>query len=122
MKEFIKYKLTKKKAIEITIELWKWLDEKPLAPKTSWPGWKKYDYLESGCSCCEYVIRKTRNRRIYKKCEDFCPLYELWPYERQESSEGVTNMVPCMNLKSPYRKWEFSSTRDNRSKYAREIW
>jgi hypothetical protein len=122
MKEFIKYKLTKKKAIEITIELWKWMEQNPDKNKQDWPGWRVYDYADCGCSCCEYTKRKTRNVTIDKNCEEFCPLIMLWPYKRDISSDGITIRMSCEQDQSIYAKWSQSHFKKNKVKYARELW
>ena len=117
MEEFIKYRLTKKKAIELTIELWKWLEENPEAHKMDWPLWRKYDYLDCGCSCCEFTKRKSKNEEVDKLCEAYCPLYVVWPYERKECEE-----MPCEYHKSPYAKWSRTFDLEEKRFYAREIW
>lgn len=117
MEEFIKYRLTKKKSIEITIELWKWLEENPDKDKRDWPLWRKYDYLENGCACCEYAKRKTKNQVTVMQCDEFCPLFELWPYERVKGER-----MPCENKKSSYAKWVRACDHIEKSFWARELW
>ena len=114
MGEFIKYRLTKKKAIEITIELWKWLEENPKLGKSAWPKWKKYGIMAFNCPCCEYTEGKTDKKYSYMDCEKFCPLIEIWPYEK------TPEYVPCEDPKSPYSKWDDNDT--SKAKYARELW
>ena len=46
-------KLTKKKAVEICIELWTWLAETG-GRKDDWPGWKIYGEMQDSCPLCEY--------------------------------------------------------------------
>lgn len=62
-------KLTKKKAIEISIELWGWLAETGKL-KSEWEGWEKYGTMLADCPCCEYV--QTRGG-----CED-CPIAQRY--------------------------------------------
>ena len=50
-------KLTKEKAIAITIELWTWLAETGKF-KTYWPGWQIYPEMIGCCPLCEYANRK----------------------------------------------------------------
>jgi hypothetical protein len=119
MEEFIKYRLTKKKSIEITIELWKWLEENPVAQKSSWPEWRKYDYMNCSCSCCEFTRRKSKAMvdGDEKNCKAYCSLYELWSYPKIECVE-----MPCENRKSPYAKWVRTHDPKEKSFWAREIW
>ena len=61
-------KLTKKKTLEIAIELWEWIVDNPGSFKHEWPGWKKYGRMGSSCPFCEY----DRAHRLKAKCN--CPL------------------------------------------------
>ena len=61
-------KLTKKKALEIVIELWTWIVDNPSNYKHRWPGWEKYGDMKSNCPFCEY----DRTHRLEEKCD--CPL------------------------------------------------
>ncbi len=53
-------KLTKKKALEIAIELWTDLAENPGMEKHEWHGWEKYGEMDNECPFCE---RSTRHPR-----------------------------------------------------------
>ncbi len=65
-------KLTKKKALEIAIELWEWMVDNPGKFKLEWPGWEVYGEMEGDCPFCEYD-----NRHPFKrKCN--CPLKEKY--------------------------------------------
>jgi len=62
-------RLSRKKAIELCIELWTWLAETG-KHKEQWPEWVKYTghYIESDCWFCEYDRQrrlKTKERRCY---------------------------------------------------------
>ena len=46
-------RLTKKKAMEICIELWTYLAETG-NKKEDWPGWEKYGEMNAECPLCEY--------------------------------------------------------------------
>lgn len=49
-------KLTKKKAIEISIELWTWLAKTGRKYKSDWPRWKEYGRMQDDCALCECFI------------------------------------------------------------------
>jgi len=50
----MKMRLSRKKAIELCIELWTWL-AKTGREKEDWPRWKIYgDYVVNDCWFCEY--------------------------------------------------------------------
>jgi len=90
-------KLTKRKAIELSIELWAWLAE---------TGLRKYDYFEKrrgnipflACFLCEYDKQHGGN------CSN-CPFYKRYGH--------------CME--SYYCKWCMSDTEADRKKYATEF-
>lgn len=46
-------KLTKKKALEIAIELWGWIVDNPGKNKNEWPEWEKYGEMRYDCPLCE---------------------------------------------------------------------
>ena len=93
----LKMKLTLRKALEICIALWRWLEQNPNAEKFDWPGWEKnggdIPNMQSNCSCCEYTtqqIGRTPN------CIPVCPLKSIWP-------------AGCINVgDSPFRLWELN--------------
>lgn len=49
-------RLTKKKALDITIELWEWIEKTGNKYKENWPGWEKYGEMEYDCPLCEYAF------------------------------------------------------------------
>ncbi len=49
-------RLTKQKAIDISIELWEWLAETG-KHKQDWEGWEKYEGMEDDCALCEWITR-----------------------------------------------------------------
>ncbi|GAH13108.1 unnamed protein product, partial [marine sediment metagenome] len=64
-------RLTKKKAIEIAIELWTWLAETGAKYKGDWVGWEeKYGEMEADCPFCEYSDRWGDD-----ECES-CPYFQ----------------------------------------------
>ena len=86
-------RLTKKKAIEISIELWTWLVETGRGHKQEWDGWDKYGEMVDECALCEF----SRNG-----CSA-CPL-ELMFGGCKESF---------------YDNWRCGATTKSRKKYAR---
>ena len=94
-------KLTKRRALEICRDLWKWLASHPGRSKDEWPGWGKYGEMESNCPCCEF-----NNQHQHKYCDDGNCLIE-WP-------DGS-----CCSSKSPFSKW--ATYRPYAPRYAREI-
>ena len=86
-------KLTKRKALELTAELWDWVSENG-GKKYEWPGWTTQEDIDleeddrSYCFLCAYTGSDN--------C-DKCPL--SWTGE-----EGST----CTDNESPYMIWENS--------------
>ena len=89
-------KLTKRKALELTVELWDWLTNNPEKKKTDWPGWElnggKIPKLLNDCPCCEYDDQHMTHFDDY--CEH-CPLLEYWPGGNCEPDSRV----------SPWQDW-----------------
>lgn len=50
-------RLTKKKAIEISVELWEYMAKSGSDNKRSWEGWETYGPMEACCPFCEYDCR-----------------------------------------------------------------
>ena len=50
-------RLTRKKAIELSIALWTWIVDNPGKEKKDWPGWGKYGEMAGDCPLCEYSVR-----------------------------------------------------------------
>lgn len=101
-------RLTKKRAIELTLELWTWLYENPTKYKANWPGWTwsggQYKEVSCDCFCCEWVFTVTK-----KGCSS-CPLAPLWGASCAELSEG-----------NVYRLWGEATTNKDKKKYAKQI-
>lgn len=106
-------KLSKKKALEICLELWTWLAETGGEYKEDWPEWEKYGYMKHNCPCCEYTKKRVRGDS-YSHCL-WCPLLSFWP---SNSFFGA----PCCRLTSPYRMWDRTNAPPRtRKKYAQKI-
>ena len=82
-------RLTKRKAVEITKELWEWLAETGES-KWGWPKWEEYGDFHASCPLCEYTDRHT-----CLSCQS-CPLLGMW-LDRRSSL--------CMDAGSPFRRW-----------------
>ncbi len=93
-------RLTKKKAIEITKEMWTELAETGSDSKGAWLEARGYVFA-SDCAFCEYSRRQED-----VDCES-CP-YDLM---FGECSEGF----------APYDKWRGAKTKSDRKEYAREF-
>jgi len=92
--KLIEMKLSRKKAIELCIELWEWL-AKTGKRKENWPEWKKYGDILNDCWFCVYVIQ-------HKKGCNYCPLHCF---------EGCFGTY--------YGKWDIAKTPRTRKKYAK---
>lgn len=88
-------KLSRKKAIELCIELWEWL-AKTGKQKRDWPRWgeieKKYGFISSHCFFCKMTFG----------CEE-CPYYEKFGH--------------CMD--GIYGKWLMAESIEDNQKYAK---
>lgn len=95
-------RLTKKRAIEISIELWEWLAKTGAEDKAKWPGWKNYGFMRCDCPLCEYDFRHRRGS-CFKIC-DYCPLERGYngcyftPYDNWED-EAVFGKASPTTLK-----------------------
>lgn len=93
-------KLTKKKALEICIELWTWLAETGSEYKFDWPGWKEYGDIWAHCPCCEY-----QKQNPVSNCLIF---------------SGINGKCTCTKEDSVYTKWNSAGT-STRKEYAQQI-
>lgn len=90
-------KLTKKEALEKTIEMWMWLAEHPKASDV--PVHDRY--------CCEY------GEQIYKDDISKCAICPIW-------TNGM--VIGCLWKNSPNFKWRYDAhSKSKRTKYALEI-
>ena len=98
-------RLTRKKAIELCIEMWTWLAETG-KHKHQWPGWKKYGDINLNCWFCGYhfqqLNRKGENGTV-GKCKH-CPLWQKYR---------------CLCGKTMYGEWTSALTSRARKKYAK---
>ena len=94
--------LTEKKAIELTLELWRWLAETG-EDKKRWGKWREYGKMLNDCFFCEY-----RERRR-SECQSSCPYFKKYG--------------GCFgdNNDAPYALWGRARTPKDRKKYANEI-
>ena len=102
------FRLTKRKALEITAELWQWMVENPGNLKYQWPGWEKYGEMYGACACCEYARRHSHGP-IKDNCVP-CPLYGKWSKEEHSICDD-----------GPYADWERSKSSKARTKHALAI-
>ncbi len=93
-------RLTEKKAIDLSIELWEWLAETG-ERKGDWPGWEKCGVMYASCPICEYDEQQDTG-----SC-DSCPYYRRFG-QCQDYSELT-----------PFDKWEKAETPRTRKKYAK---
>ena len=82
--------LTKKKAIEISIELWTWLAETGSEEKGGWSGWNGYGVMQGNCALCEY--------------------------DAQKENDCLACPINCSL--SPFARWWYANTIEERKKYA----
>ena len=86
-------KLTKKKALDIAIELWEWMVDNPGRYKHQWPGWKKYGEMECDCPFCEYDDKhpfETRCNCPLKEKYDSCFLSAFGKWDHVVSKGDVS--------------------------------
>lgn len=92
--------LTRKRAIELSIELWTWLAEMG-KEKIDWPGWERNGgqvrEVVDMCFLCDYS----------QGC-NMCPYQTKYGYT-------------CCGDKSPFKKWADSSSEKTKKKYARQF-
>ena len=105
-------RLTKKKALQITADLFGWLEKHPSKEKWHWSGWKSnggdIPEMDACCACCEYI-------NLYDVGCRKCPLIKLWPTNKD-------NSTPCLYGKYGYfGKWDDAESPKTRKKYARII-
>lgn len=99
-------KLTKKKAIELSIELWTWLAETGKR-KWDWPVWKKYGNDICGdCFLCEYDEANGKG-----DC-DICPL------QKKFSQRDEDEFTACHHKDCAYSGWGKATIPKTRKKFA----
>lgn len=83
-------RLTKRKAVEITKELWEWVGNSR-QPKYEWPRWNEYGRMWNDCPLCEYGGRHATSDE--SPCLK-CPLLGMWTEDCDST---------CTYSSSPYR-------------------
>ena len=119
--------MTKKQALEITRDLWTWLEKTGSSVKGDWPGWNQVGGMHHNCPCCHLVLEQLGVERSWPddftpmKCasnvsmdetnwfawHSLCPLKSLWPNGCE--AEG------------PFRGWDDANGCLDRRHYAAEI-
>lgn len=87
-------RLTRKKSLEITRELWAWMKEHPPCSKRDWPGWGKYGVMVNRCPLCEYSMQFGKLLTPSARGELRCP---LCPYFKRFGR--------CEDSESPFALW-----------------
>ena len=115
-------KLTKKKALQITADLFGWLEDNPEKKKCDWPGWKfnggNIPTMMDGCACCEYAGKISHDDEFAETNCKKCPLIKLWPLI--ENGEGYPCNEPNYGC-GYYYKWDNAQSLKEIKKYARII-
>ena len=88
-------KLTRKKAISISIELWTWLAETGSEYKHEWPGWKKYGAMVLACPFCEYSRQRNKLALYDAGLNTYCP---SCPYVRPNILANTQLDSPAASL------------------------
>jgi hypothetical protein len=112
-------RLTRKKAIELCIELWTWLAKTGAKRKDDWPKWEEYEkssdeYILNSCWFCEYNERQKNRYNI--DIEDDCR-YCPWDKIFGVNNESAYGCQEAEN--SPYDDWRWAKTTESRKKYAK---
>ena len=96
-------KLTAKKAIELSIELWTWLGETG-KEKWEWPKWGckggEYPEVQSDCFLCEYDEQKQNDCVACPYCIKY---------------------GDCDDVGQPFIRWANAETKTTRKKYAKQF-
>ena len=96
-------RLTRRKAIEIAIELWEWCAETG-KDKRDWPDWEKYGEMYAGCPLCQY----SRQERVEGESDcGRCPWWEKF-------GDCISDDMPL----TIYEHWENAATPKTRRKWA----
>ena len=98
-------KLTKKRAIEKSIELWEWLAETGEEWKKEWSGWDGAKAFND-CFLCEYTLGLS-SFVFDLECKEYCPL-----------AKGK-RQFQCDKTTQPYHHWCEAKTAQTRKKYAK---
>ena len=97
-------RLTKRKALELTIELWDWLAKNPSKTEGDWPKWKlnggSIHEMQHDCSCCEYDLRHGGSGYSAGGCQH-CPLRDYWPHGSCEPEFGSSPWFDWIEATTP---------------------
>ena len=100
-------RLTRKRAILLSIELWTWLAETG-GEKEDWPGWEtnggQHPECYSDCFLCEYSNRQLGGYSPVCPACPYCAVYGK-----------------CYRDDAPYDKWDLAETVEERKQYAQEF-
>lgn len=107
--------LSRRDALEITMEMWDWLAENPEKTKADWLDLQesRIPQLDQQCACCEFTIDRTSSQ-THRQCVK-CPLQSLW---------GNTRDACANNQWSPYLVYILKGSRVTKyevSKAAKQI-
>jgi len=103
-------KLTERKAIGKSIELWEWLAETGEYDKEDWDGWEDYGEAKDECFLCEYAIQKSGTDMVQGelgRCVA-CPYY-------------IKYGGKCFKNDTPYVHWDEADTKKDKIKYAKQF-
>jgi len=93
-------KLTKRDALSICIEWWKWLAKNPTKDKEDWPRLEIHGgdvpRMFAYCPCCEYKDQRDITHG-YEPCKKHCPI-PRW--------EKIDAEVMCCSDDSPFILWD----------------
>ena len=104
-------RLTRKKAIELCIELWTKLAKTGSKYKSRAIRWTDYITRKEAneseyCWLCIYNNRKARKPQSTSECSFACPYYQVYDFYARRTD-------------TPYNKWYSANTRSDRKKYAK---
>lgn len=99
-------RLTKKQAIDRTIELWEWLAESGAESKARWAGWQEYGYVAHYCPLCQYNNQRGGTSYVDGDCK-FCPYFRR--FQRCTTRDETTI----------FDKWAHAKNEKKLKKYAK---
>ena len=114
-------KLTRKKAIELCIELWTWLAKTGKKKKEDWPKWENYrnynrprgSSTAESCWLCEYGYQRRKSTKKGETC-DYCPYKRKYRIVCNADIDDTDDKQLFY-----YSRWEDAKTPRTRKKYAK---
>lgn len=107
--------MKKKEALELSLEMWRWLEENPNQEKDDYLriilNLNDDNYPRSGCFLCEYVKRLNGTM----DCE-LCPIE--WIYKNGSKVKTDLDNMPCVLNNTIFDGWEDAKTIKTKKKYA----